>query len=114
MEIGDKSAQLKERLGPEKFLAISDLRRSFWTGGLAGTCLGLSLGLSYNFFSIQRNPLSIIAKIPTKSQSRVALGNMLLAGALGGYLGTQMAGIKGLSSLWSRLFWLKEKESKSP
>lgn len=112
-KMGDKAGELESRLGPEKFRAVADLRRSMWTGGFSGTAVGLALGFLYSTVRLEKGFGAITLDFPARGKPRaLVLGRTLLAGVTGGYLGTQFHGIYGMAAFWRTFLALEEKEKR--
>ena len=109
----DKAKLLEDRLGPEKFLAVADLRRDLWTGGFGGLSGGLALGLCYSFIRLDfTKGVHFVIKYPPRGRPRaMAYGAVLGSGAFFSFLGTQAVGIGSFHKFWRTYFFLKENET---
>ena len=110
----DKGNLLNERLGPEKFREVADVRRTMWTGGLGGLLVGASLStLALEVLPPAAAPagkgegaaaqpaLSARARAGLLRSRQVAF--ILMGGAAGSYLGCLFLGTPALqrfSAVW--------------
>ncbi len=100
MDLADKSALLKDRLGPAKFKEVADVRRSMWVGGLGGGLVGCALST----LALALRPAATGEAAPPgqSARARAALlrsrqaAIFLMGGAAGSYLGCLFAGTPAL------------------
>ena len=105
MESFDKSDQLEERLGAEKFLEVANARRAMWTGGFGGLLLGAALSTAYlSVFPLAREALPELSTKQRLGHHRSKIwAVVMLGGAAGSYLGAVFHGTPALqrfSTVW--------------